>query len=791
MNQRGAETIAGPFEPARPTLWAAGFCTLVVAVLAIPMLAGKWLASPVSDQYPAGYAFRYWGAEWWKRTGHVPLWNPEMFGGLPFVGAGHGDIFYATSFLRLILPVETVVNLGFVVHAILAGLFTYLLLRRLRVSWTGSVVGGLAYQLSGLIASYPSPGHDGKLFASTALPLACLGLVMALREKRGEGYAVLAGAVALALLGHFQIAYYLLIAAGLFALYLTHDAVDTMSARGYRVVRLGLALAAVGLGIGVAMVQLLPFLQHIPFSPRAEGYRGFEGSTSYAIPWNHLPEFFLKSFVGARETYWGSNPIKLHSEYLGLPVVALAALGVGAGQRRRLVLWLGGIGLLFLLISLGAETPFYKIWWTVMPIVKKTRAPGMAFFVVAFVVALLAGLGTERLERKEARRALVPWLVGAGVLALLAVTGAFGSLAESLARSADAATGRAPGAAVRANLPALTWGALSSALALGAAAVLALAAVRNRITPRLFALGLALVISGDLWLNARPFWVYAPNPRTGLFRADPLTDRIRTTPLPYRVLDLGVYPTEGVSLMAFDIPQVLGHHAFEMRYYDDLLGGRNQWTNLLRHLQLWDLLAVRYVLAPEGIDSIPGYRRILSAAQTSAGVPAHLFERVAPAPYARVVPAALKVDSHAVIPTLMDPRLPDFDRLVLVTPDQPVDPPPFGEMPAPSPSRASVIAWQPGRMTITLDPAPGAGSYLLVAENWYPHWRAVVDGAPAPVLRGNQSLITVALPGGARQVELTFRSRDFELGRLISLMSLVALVGIGVAPAVARRRRRG
>src|SRR3989449_10881946 len=128
---------------------------------------------------------------------------------------------YTTLFRSLVLPVATVVNLGFVVHSLLLGLFTYWLLRRLGLSWTGSVIGALAYQLSGVIASYPSPGHDGKLFASTALPLALLGLVLALRDKRWEGYALLSLSVALALLGHVQIAYYVLIAAGVFALYLT------------------------------------------------------------------------------------------------------------------------------------------------------------------------------------------------------------------------------------------------------------------------------------------------------------------------------------------------------------------------------------------------------------------------------------------------------------------------------------------------------------------------------------------------------------------------------------------
>src|SRR5206468_2372952 len=227
------------------------------------------------------------------------------------------------------------------------------------------------------------------------LPLILLALVLALRDRRWQGYPLLAAATGLTLLGHFQLAYYSLIVAGLFALYLTlEEAGDTKT--GERVVRLGLALIAVLVGFGIAAIQIMPFFEYIPFSPRAQGYSGFEGSSSYAIPWDHVPEFFFKNFVGSRETYWGSNPIKLHSEYLGLPVVVLAALGATVRERRRQILWLGGIGLLFLLISLGAATPFYKLWWALMPLVKKTRAPGMAFYVVAIVTAVFAGLGVLR-----------------------------------------------------------------------------------------------------------------------------------------------------------------------------------------------------------------------------------------------------------------------------------------------------------------------------------------------------------------------------------------------------------
>lgn len=92
-------------------------------------------------------------------------------------------------------------------------------------------------------------------------------------------------------------------------------------------------------------------------------------------------------------------------------------------------------------------------------------------------------------------------------------------------------------------------------------------------------------------------------------------------------------------------------------------------------------------------------------------------------------------------------------------------------------------------MTISLDPPPADSSYLVVAENWYPDWRATVDGKPARVYRGNWTLITVALPGGARQVELAFVSNTYRRGKLLTMISALVAVGLVIAPAIGRRWR--
>jgi len=59
------------------------------------------------------------------------------------------------------------------------------------------------------------------------------------------------------------------------------------------------------------------------------------------------------------------------------------------------------------------------------------------------------------------------------------------------------------------------------------------------------------------------------------------------------------------------------------------------------------------------------------------------------------------------------------------------------------------------------------------------------------VLRGDYSLITVALPAGAKVVELAFRSKLYETGRTISIASLTALLAALLAALVPSRARHG
>jgi hypothetical protein len=65
-----------------------------------------------------------------------PYWNPLLFGGLPFVEGMHGDIFYPPSLAMFFLDARAMWGWKMALHIFLAGIFTYLWLRR-GLGWTG------------------------------------------------------------------------------------------------------------------------------------------------------------------------------------------------------------------------------------------------------------------------------------------------------------------------------------------------------------------------------------------------------------------------------------------------------------------------------------------------------------------------------------------------------------------------------------------------------------------------------------------------------------------------------
>ncbi len=785
------DSTSPDFEPRRPALVAAVVFVVAALTLCWPMLRGDFLIGQYSDMYEAGYGFRIFAANYFREYGSIPLWNPYLMGGVPFVGAGGGDIFYPTAWLRWILPTDLAINLGFAGHIVLAGAAVYALLRALRVSWAGALVGGLAFQMTGIVLSLVHPGHDGKLFVSALAPLLFLAIVRAVRDGSIVGYGNIALTVGLSLHGHPQMAYYLLVGGLIWGLFWVFGPEGPRTAAGRGKV-IAASVAVVVLGIGLYAIYGMPMSAHVPYSPRVEGgvSSGWAHATSFALPLSELPGLLLPAIDGGvTPTYFGRNGLKLHTEYLGPVAIVLAILGMGGVERKRIRLALGVIAGLFLLVSVGGGTPFFRLWYAVMPMSATLRAPGMAFFLVAMPLAVFAGFGAERLFRRDIS---IPRLsIVAGLIALLALLGVIGFL-QMMVEDWARGTGYqgVPEMAI-ANAGKLRTDSIRLLIVTAVTAGLIWAIARDRIRGVAAVATIGAVLWADLWIVGRHSFVFSPGAKV-TYASDPIMQHLEQIKPPYRVYApsaqyAGLSPYPKSWLMAADIPVLFGYHGNEIRYFDDLLGGKNIWQNQLSPA-MWDLFAVRYFVVKEP-QQIPGFRQVLGPVETHHG-PGYLFEAENPPQYAKVIAGAIKVPDDAIVESVTDQRFP-IDRVLIYSDTAGVTPRDLGnQVPEPSARRAEVTEWRPGRMRVTISGDAAHDEYLLVSENWYPDWKATLDGTPIPVLRANNTLLSVVLPAGAREVVFEYDSRSYRRGRAVSMMSLVGVAAIFAGAAVRRRRGR-
>ena len=796
--------------------WAAFAYALATLALAYPALAGNFLVNPHSDQFIAGFAFRDFAVQMLRAGEGIPHWNPFMYGGLPYVAAMHGDIFYPTQLLRVLVGTDVGMTWGFIIHTFLAGLFTYGFLRVWGVGFTASLTGGMAYLLCGPIASYASPGHDGKLFVSALLPLTLWMLVRGIRDGRNWAWGALALVIGLAVLApHPQLVQYHLLVAGAFALFLAFagDAHGVTLDRKTAMRRIALALGAVALGMAMGAIQFGPLREYVPFSPRAAG-KGYEYATSYSFPIPELFNMYLPQYTGILDKYYGPNGIHLHSEYIGGAVLMLASLALGGTERRNFRRFWVGTLIVALLWMLGGETPFFRLIYELVPGTKFFRAPSTIVYVFAFAMSVLAALGTERvLARQASSRATLGWLGFGALVALLTSGGLIANMTTGLvtdfAQRIAATNGYDPSTVPQiveqvksGNRGELLLGAWRSFFFLALAALAVMGYLRGKVGIRALMIALPAIIAIDLWSIERKYWLFTPPARVQ-FASDPAIDLLKREKEPGRVL-VRALGAEGVStsdpyfgrdgsgtgtgFMVHGIRSLTGYHGNELGRYQQI-----QKAQIIKNAPaimsptFWRHENARYLYTNAAVPDSQ-LTLLVGPVKNSAGSTVYLYRLPGENPYAWVATAMTKASDADVLGAVLDPRF-DPKRFAAFDTSATIVAATLTAPPAPSALTASTSSYAPGRASISLSAPATAGSALVVSENFYPGWTATVDGKTQPVYRANFNLIGIPLPTGAQRIELSFHDASVDTGKGITLVA-IALALIALAGGVVRDRRR-
>jgi hypothetical protein len=673
--------------------------------------------------------------------GRLPLWNPHVGLGRPFLADIEMAVLYPPNLLYL--PVDPATALVALVLAHFAlGLAGLLGLGRALgfPRWVGWLISGCFLSSAPVVARL-SAGQVPYVQATCYLPLLVL---LALRLQDGFSAVRLAGlatALGLQLLcGHPQIAWVSWLGLGAFLLGRALPPTDRpLRSAAAGIGGFGLALLA---GLGLSAAMLLPFLELVGQGNRAEPTLRFASGAS--MEWWYWTSLVVPD-GGRRSFYWEFNL------YTGLlPAVAgLAGLLRVRERNARGFLLMAVAGFL---VAAGPRTPAFGLLYAVVPGLAGFHIHARAGLLVAFALLLGAGLFLSR-----------PWAAGPAFRALamgsaavlagaLAVRGtAAGSVPSTLPLERLALGGVVAGLAglvVAGRSPGIRAGLAPAALS-----ALVLLEIVSTVGPARRGWRVAIPTEGERL-------IFQALRRGGLYGRSGVPPRVALPPMLSRAnagLLYGWSDFAGYNSLSLNRTWVYVHRALgldppldENTYVSDRVYERGPFPYDSMNLAAgWDAAQGRFVtrhVADPRAYLVPAARRVGDWREAVA-----------------LMAAGHDVHAEALVET--ETGLPALDE----------DGPPGGSV--------VITAFAPERITLATESASPA--LLVLAEAWYPGWSAVVDGRDAPCIPANGWMRAVPLSPGRHQVTLSFRSRWLAVGVLVSVATALAL-----AAATGRERGR-
>jgi O-antigen/teichoic acid export membrane protein len=785
----------------------------------------------LSDLYLQNYA--------WKRFilnsirgRQLPLWNPYIFTGMPFLATGQHSAMYPLSVLFYVLPLSIAYGWFAAVHMFLAGTSMYILARTFRVGRLGASVGGVAFMLSGFMVTR-------QVFPMIIAAAVWLPLILAIIEKlankaeTGESNLVsylpyaLIGSVAIALVflaGHPEMYYYTTLVCGSFALYrLVRVLFTTKRARtlGSLVLVMG---GMVLLGAGLGFAQWGPLLEVVQHNFR-EGSTSFEEVLSWAWPWRRVFSMFVPDFFGnpSHHTYFDLyqwRTVAITENYFGDPITnpnwgmknyveGTGYLGFAASMLvivtllRRKGRHLGFLTVLSVLsIMFVFGSPLYIIIYK-LPGLNQVHSPFRWIFPFTLCTTLMAGMGADLLWRDrhlEPRRSVwglldrfahrvLPWLIVAAALGgILAMAGTL-VLKDRMIPLADRAIEDLAKAPYGIAGPEMFYSYMFRHFVILAGAMLVAGVVlllhRKLRDGRIWAGLVVLAIAAEAFVISWDFYP-AVDPELIGYRT-PVIDFLAEDTETYRIT--AYTPSGGRPLIAnspwfYDIQDIRGYDSIIPSQYvgfmqllqgqHDLLYNRIGPITQAHALRspLLDILNVKYVVT-DLKDEIraEGYTLVYENE-------VKVYRNDDYMPRAYLVANATFQENEAkrrVALRSFDPRTEVHLEIPPPLPDQEV-PADFGEVES--------LRYGANEITVLVDtPIP---AYLILNDAWFPGWRAFVRPADAEdpldaeqeveILRANENFRAVVVAEGRHVVRLKYSPNIVKLGLYVSFISTVVLV---------------
>jgi hypothetical protein len=699
------------------------------------------------------------------REGKLPQWFPYEGLGEPFIGQLNDNTFHPSSWLYAVLPLAAALRWQMLLGYLAAGFGQLLFARKLGMSFTASALAAVAFVFSGYALSLSN--NLPYLWGLGTLPW--VGLFAAevqTRERPWPWVSALALSwAAIVVSGDSHSALF----GGLVALF---AALQTRRLR-----RLPLCVLASLIAIGVAGAELLPALDIVREGPRAGSLNVNWLSTFWSLHPYRLPELVLPGWLPPKTTTLISNArydeggVWAVSIYAGMPVVALALMGIFSRTRQGLLS--GALALLGLWMATGRGGGLLPLVHR-LPVLGVLKFPEKYLGLWTLGLPLAAAAGLDWWREKPGRR--IP-------AALAAATIAFAAAAYLL--PADAALRIWP--QLRDRPPHVeklhqAWQAalLAAALALLGTSLI-LAGSRRR--PGLLAL-LPVLAFADFWVaNGSIIGVADPRLLTETPRFCAAARREGAGPAGLRAVNIS---NRIRRVEEMDHPEVWAGNTLNQLqpattslcqigsiWREGILSNEPRWvrwaigSDHLERSQPLVLFGFGIAVRAPGDPPIKD-ETVVDALELAQGEGLVLVRRPA-APRAWAAVPRWVPDGRTALREANEHGLELVESPVLAGSG-----PPFTG--TGSAGTVRIAAYQPEHVVLEAQMAkPGA---VILNDLASRGWTATVDGAPAQLYRANVLARGVLVPEGSHRVEMRYQLPRLRAGLALSGASLLLCISL-------------
>jgi hypothetical protein len=485
----------------------------------------------------------------------------------------------------------------------------------------------------------------------------------------------------------------------------------------------------------------------------------------------------------------------LASSYLGLISMFGMALWTYYAKRRE-KLFVTALALGSFALALGGHSLIYPFLFQHVPFASAIRFPEKFFFLtyILIIFTTMGGLKAFWLDRVKSARG--PTMVLGGIcLVWLGLYAIFKLRSDMLADFIGRHSSIVPLSDAHAEATVTVLANLQRQVLLAIAFLSVFILFRtDKIRPRVFSVLIVSIVFVDLaWAHRsflfplHPDRVYQSSPvikpaQTGLTRFFYYPSARDLHPAFFSVLGQPTFEQSVALSFQNYLPNVGVIHgvdyfqeidALNRRSYSDFLLLANsldfeRQIKLLRTFNVGYLVSFRK-LSEEGIHQIGHFPNYFSWLYRIEGA----------------IPRAYIVNRSVVekepFKTLQRLSGAEFDPLAEVVLEEDVQIRPTRRL------QAHVQIQRYGNSSVLMHADTNEEGILVLADSLYPGWKAYVNGEQTRILRANYFYRAVLLPKGKQRIEFQYDPLSFKIGLVISMITLIFIVGVSIRIALRRR----